>query len=50
MRGDKDLSDWENLSVAQKEGLIGAINDLDEGKGIVLEEVTSKYRKKYSDA
>ena len=50
VRGDKDLSDWENLSVAQKEGLIGAINDLDEGKGIVLEEVTSKYRKKYSDA
>lgn len=50
VRGDKDLSDWENLSVAQKEGLIGAINDLDKGKGIVHEEVISNYRKKYSDA
>ena len=50
MRSDKDLSDWENLSVDQKEGLIGAINDLDEGKGILHEELISKYRKKYLDA
>jgi len=50
LRGDKDLGDWESLSVVQKEGLKDAINDLDAGKGIVHEDVISKYRKKYPNA
>ncbi len=50
LRGDKDLDDWENLSATQKEGLKNAINDLNAGKGIVHEDVISKYRKKYPNA
>jgi hypothetical protein len=50
LRGDKDLGDWEILSVAQKEGLKDAIKDLDAGKGVVHEDVISKYRKKYPNA
>ena len=50
IHGEKDLRDWENLSYAQQEGLKEAISELDEGKGIVHEEVISKYRKKFSDA
>ena len=50
LRGDKDLGDWESLSVVQKEGLKDAINDLDAGKGIVHEDVISKYRKRYPNA
>ena len=41
LRGDKDLRDWEILSVAQKEGLKNAIKDLDAGKGVVHEDVIS---------
>lgn len=50
LRADKDLDDWESLSVVQKEGLRDAINDLDAGKGIVHEDVISKYRKRYPNA
>ena len=50
LRGDKDLSDWENLSALQKEGSKNAINDLDKGNAIVHEDVISKYRKKYPNA
>ena len=50
LRGDKELGDWGILSVAQKEGLKEAIKDLDAGKGVVHEDVISKYRKKYPNA
>jgi len=47
LRSDKDIDDWDTLTVSQKEGLQNAINDLDAGEGIVHEDVVSKYRKKY---
>ena len=47
LRSDKDIDDWDILTVSQKEGLQNAINDLDAGEGIVHEDVVSKYRKKY---
>ena len=50
LRSGKDIDDWNILSIAQKEGLQNAINDLDKGKGIVHEDVISKYRKKYTNA
>jgi hypothetical protein len=50
VRSEKDLSDWDNLSTAQKKGIKDSINDLDAGKGIVHEDVITKYRKKYPDA
>ena len=50
IHGDKDLKEWESLSTAQKKGIREAITELDEGGGVVHEEVISKYRKKHSDA
>jgi hypothetical protein len=50
LRSDKDLNDWDILSAAQKDGIQNAIDDLDAGKGIVHEDVISKYRKKYPNA
>lgn len=48
-RGKKDLGEWESLSASQKGGIQEAITEMEEGKGIVHEEVITKYRKKYSD-
>ena len=50
IRGTKDISEWDNLSLAQQKGIRQAIDDLDKGEGVVHEDVISKYRKKYSDA
>lgn len=50
VRGEMDIEEWESLSTAQKQGIKGAINELNESGGIVHEKVISKYRKKYSDA
>ena len=50
IRGTKDISEWDNLSLAQQKGIRQAIDDLDEGVSVVHEDVISKYRKKYSDA
>ena len=50
IRGNKDISDWDNLSLAQQNGIKEAIGDLDKGNGIVHEDLIEKYRKKYSDA
>lgn len=50
LRSGKDIDDWNILSIAQKEGLQNAINDFDKGKGIVHEDLISKYRKKYTNA
>lgn len=50
VRGNKDLEDWDNLSVAQQEGLKAAINDIDSGNGISHKDVIAKYRKKFTDA
>ena len=49
IHGDKDLREWETLSVIQKRGIREAITELDEEGGIVHEKVISKYRKKHSD-
>ena len=50
IRGKKDISEWDSLSLAQQTGIEEAIGDLDKGNNIVHEEVIDKYRKKYSDA
>lgn len=42
-----NTADWNNLSPTQQNGLIEAIEQLDNGKGISQEEVFAKYRKKY---
>ena len=50
VRGKMDIGDWDNLSLTQQNGIKLAINDLDQGLGILHEDVISNYRKKYSDA
>ena len=50
IRGNKDIDEWDNLSLAQQEGILEAIKDLDKGVGILQEDVITKYRKKYPDA
>ena len=50
VRGTKDVDEWSELSYTQQKGIIEAIDELSEGKGIPHEEVISKFRKKFSDA
>ena len=50
IRGNKDIDEWDSLSLAQQEGILEAITDLDKGVGILHEDVITKYRKKYPDA
>jgi hypothetical protein len=50
IRGNKDIDEWDSLSLAQQEGILEAIKDLDKGVGILHEDVIAKYRKKYPDA
>ena len=49
VRGEKDLDEWDDLTFAQQQGIIDAIEELNDGNGIPHEKVISKYRKKYSD-
>lgn len=44
----KDISDWDRLTLAQKQGLMDAIDQLDSGKGISHNDVIDKLRKKYN--
>ena len=48
INGKKDISDWEQLTSAQKQGLIDAMDQLDTGKGISHEDVIGKLREKYN--
>jgi hypothetical protein len=50
VRGEKDLDDWNLMSSAQKQGILDAIDELNDGQGIPNEKVISKIRKGYSDA
>jgi hypothetical protein len=50
VNGKKDISDWDKLTDEQKQGLIDAINEIEDGKGISHEKVITKMRKKYSNA
>ena len=49
IRGNKDISEWDNFSLSQQEGIIQAVDDLDKGVNVVHDDVISKYRKKYSN-
>jgi len=48
INGKKDISDWGKLTLAQKQGLMDAIDQLDSGKGISHNDVIDKLRKKYN--
>lgn len=46
----REINDWDILSDIQKQGIINAISEIDEGKGIPHKQVISNIRQKYSDA
>jgi hypothetical protein len=48
LRGKKDLDEWNQLTEEQKKGIFDAIDDIDEGKGILHDIVMSHIRKKYA--
>lgn len=50
MNGQKGISDWEELSDNQKQGILEALDEIDEGKGIPNKAVLEKFRKKYTHA
>ena len=48
INGKKDISDWDKLTLAQKKGLMDAIDQLDSDKGIPHDVVIDKLRNKYN--
>ena len=50
LNGQKDISDWDKLSENQRQGILKAVDEIAEGKGIQNNVVLEKYRKKYSHA
>jgi hypothetical protein len=50
LNGQKDISDWDKLSDNQRHGILQAIDEIAEGKGIQNKVVLDKFRKKYSHA
>jgi hypothetical protein len=50
INGQKDISDWDQLSANQKQGILDAIDEIESDKGIPNKVVLDKFRKKYSHA
>jgi hypothetical protein len=50
INGNRDLSEWDKLSDNQKQGIIDAIEEIKNGKGIPNKVVMDKFRKKYPHA
>ena len=50
VNGKKDVSDWDKLSTAQKQGILDAIEEVDSEKGKAHKVVIDKIRKKYFNA
>ena len=50
INGQKDISEWDKLSVNQRHGILNAIEEIETGKGISNRVILDKFRKKYSHA
>jgi len=48
INGQKDISDWDKLSAAQKQGILDAIDEVESGKGIPNKVVLNKFRNKHA--
>jgi hypothetical protein len=48
--GQNDISEWDELSENQKHGILKAIEEVEDGKGIPNISVLEKFRRKYSNA
>ena len=49
IRGEKELDEWDDLNPEQQQGIVDAIEEMNDGTGTLRESVIAKYRKKYSD-
>ena len=49
INGQKDVSEWEELSENQKNGVFNAIDEIEAGKSIPNKIVLEKFRKNYSN-
>jgi hypothetical protein len=50
VNGKKDVTDWDKLTTAQKQGILDAIDEMDSQKGVAHEVVIDKFRNKYLNA
>ena len=50
INGQRDISDWDELTKEQKQGIFEAMKEIESGKGIPNEKVMAKIRKKYLHA
>lgn len=46
----QDISDWEKLSTKEKDGILDAINEIENGKGISNQEIKNKFKTKLANA
>ena len=44
------VDEWAGLTAAQKQGIINAVKQVEEGKGIAHDKVIGQFQKKYSSA
>ncbi len=45
----RDVSDWDGLTGAQKQGIVDAVEEIESGKGIPHDRGISKIRLKYAN-
>jgi hypothetical protein len=48
LRGNMDIDDWGHLTEEQKQGIIEAIEDIEQGKGTPHNKIMADIRKKYA--
>jgi len=50
IRSQKDIDDWDKLTEIQQQGIIDAIKEIDDGKGLSHKSVIDRMRRKCSNA
>ena len=50
LNSKNDYNEWDQLTNEQKDAILYGVKELDEGMGILHENLMEKYKKKYPDA
>jgi hypothetical protein len=50
VNGQKDLSEWEELTNEQRQGILEAVSQVESGEIISHDKIVAKYSNKYSNA
>ena len=50
VNGQKDLSEWEELTNDQRQGILEAVSQVESGEIISHDKIVAKYGNKYSNA